>query len=57
MTTNDIVHVPYKITREMIYDAIMQLEQYNKEHKIKKYIFYFILTIKIKNTKKYKINH
>ena len=33
MTTNDIVHVPYKITREMIYDAIMQLEQYNKEHK------------------------
>ena len=32
MTTNDIVHVPYKITRDMIYDAIMQLEAYNKQY-------------------------
>ena len=31
MTTNDIVHVPYKITREMIYDAIMDLEIYHNE--------------------------
>ena len=32
MTTNDIVHVPYKITRDMVYDAIMQLEAYYKQH-------------------------
>jgi glycerol dehydrogenase-like iron-containing ADH family enzyme len=32
MTTNDIVHVPYKITREMVYDAIMDLEIYHQEH-------------------------
>ena len=27
METGDIKHVPYEITREMIYDAIMDLEQ------------------------------
>lgn len=32
MSTNDIVHVPYPITREMVYDAIMDLEIYHQEH-------------------------
>lgn len=29
MTTGDIVHVPYEITRDMIYDSMMELESYN----------------------------
>jgi glycerol dehydrogenase len=29
MTTDDIVHVPYEITRTMIYQAIMELEEQN----------------------------
>lgn len=33
MTTNDIVHVPYRISRRMIYDAIMKLEEYNAAYK------------------------
>lgn len=34
MTTPDIVHAPYKITREMVYNAIMDLEEIN-EYNIK----------------------
>ena len=34
MTTNEIVHVPYEITRNMIHSAMMKLEEYNKKYKM-----------------------
>lgn len=32
LQTNDINHVPYEITYELIYNSILELEEYNKSH-------------------------
>jgi glycerol dehydrogenase-like iron-containing ADH family enzyme len=37
MTTNDIVHVPYEITREMFRQAILDVEAYHAEQESKEY--------------------
>ena len=37
MTTNDIVHVPYPITREMFQQAILAVEAYHAKQEKQQY--------------------